>query len=65
MACWFTASTTFANPSVTLTRAFTVTFSWTRLANVPTFIFSQTVGAVIAIIVIRWVLAEPASPQTK
>jgi glycerol uptake facilitator-like aquaporin len=47
-AYWFTASTSFANPSVTLARGFTTTFSGIALNHVPAFIAAQLVGAGIA-----------------
>jgi len=47
-AYWFTASTSFANPAVTLARGFTATFSGIALAHVPAFIAAQLVGAGIA-----------------
>jgi len=47
-AYWFTASTSFANPAVTLARGFTTTFSGIALAHVPGFIAAQLVGAGIA-----------------
>ena len=42
---WWTASTSFANPAVTLARAFTNTFSGIRLIDVPGFVLAQLVGA--------------------
>jgi glycerol uptake facilitator-like aquaporin len=47
-AYWFTASTSFANPAVTIARAFTDTFSGIRPADAPAFIAAQAVGAVLA-----------------
>jgi len=47
-AYWFTASTSFANPAVTLARGFTATFSGIALNHVPAFIAAQLVGAAIA-----------------
>ena len=47
-AYWFTASTSFANPAVTLARGFTTTFSGIALNHVPAFIAAQLVGAGIA-----------------
>jgi glycerol uptake facilitator-like aquaporin len=47
-AYWFTASTSFANPAVTLARGFTTTFSGIALDHVPAFIVAQLVGAGIA-----------------
>src|SRR6266850_2442137 len=48
-AYWFTASTSFANPAVTLARGFTATFAGIGLANVPAFVISQLIGAGLAI----------------
>jgi glycerol uptake facilitator-like aquaporin len=47
-AYWFTSSTSFANPAVTLARGFTTTFSGIALAHVPGFIVAEIVGALIA-----------------
>jgi glycerol uptake facilitator-like aquaporin len=46
-AYWFTASTSFANPAVTLARGFTATFAGIALNNVPGFILAQLVGAAV------------------
>ena len=48
-AYWFTASTSFANPAVTLARGFTDTFAGIGLANVAGFVLSQMVGAALAL----------------
>lgn len=53
-AYWFTASTSFANPAVTVARAMTDTFSGIRPADAPYFIALQFVGAVLAVIVAGW-----------
>ena len=50
---WFTASTSFANPAVTIARAITDTFSGISPPDVPAFVASQIVGGVVA-----WVVAE-------
>jgi glycerol uptake facilitator-like aquaporin len=55
-AYWFTASTSFANPAVTVARAMTDTFAGIRLADVPGFIFGQTVGAAAATALFRWLV---------
>ena len=47
-AYWFTASTSFANPAVTLARGFTTTFSGIAPADVPAFVLAQIAGAVLA-----------------
>lgn len=48
-AYWFTSSTSFANPAVTLARAFSDTFAGIRLADVPAFIVAQLCGAAAAL----------------
>ena len=53
-AYWFTASTSFANPAVTLARAASDTFAGIRPADVPEFIAAQLVGASLAVVVARW-----------
>lgn len=55
-AYWFTASTSFANPAVTLARAFTSTFSGISLADVPGFVLAQLAGAALATALFRWLL---------
>ncbi len=52
-AYWFTASTSFANPAVTLARAFSDTFAGINLANVPLFIAAQLIGALSALALMR------------
>jgi glycerol uptake facilitator-like aquaporin len=51
---WFTASTSFANPAVTLARALTNTFSGIRPADVPGFVAAQCAGACVATLLLRW-----------
>jgi glycerol uptake facilitator-like aquaporin len=55
-AYWFTASTSFANPAVTLARAFTDTFAGIRLEDVPGFIIAQLIGALTATALFRWLI---------
>ena len=57
-AYWFTASTSFANPAVTIGRACTDTFSGIRPADVPLFLAAQCTGAVAATLFFRWLLAD-------
>jgi len=52
-AYWFTASTSFANPAITIARAFTNTFSGIRPVDVPGFIAAQLFGALGALVVAR------------
>jgi glycerol uptake facilitator-like aquaporin len=56
-AYWFTASTSFANPAVTLARSLTNSFAGIRPADVPAFIVAQGMGAAAATILFRWLLA--------
>jgi glycerol uptake facilitator-like aquaporin len=59
-AYWFTASTSFANPAVTLARAFTDTFAGIRAVDVPGFWLGQALGAAAATILFRWLVPAPA-----
>jgi glycerol uptake facilitator-like aquaporin len=52
-AYWFTASTSFANPAVTLARAFSDTFAGIRLMDVPLFVGAQLGGAFCALAVVH------------
>ena len=55
---WFTASTSFANPAVTVARAFTDTFSGIAPADAPGFIAAELVGAALATVLFGWLLQE-------
>lgn len=55
-AYWFTSSTSFANPAVTLARAATDTFAGIRPADAPGFILAQTLGATSATLLFRWLI---------
>jgi glycerol uptake facilitator-like aquaporin len=55
-AYWFTASTSFANPAVTIARSLTNTFAGIRAADVPAFIVAQLAGAAVATLLMRWLL---------
>ena len=57
-AYWFTASTSFANPAVTIARSLSDTFAGIRPAEVLPFIIAQTFGAMAAYFVFRWLLRE-------
>jgi glycerol uptake facilitator-like aquaporin len=59
-AYWFTSSTSFANPAVTLARAASDTFAGIRPADVPGFVVAQALGATGATLLFRWLL--PAAP---
>jgi glycerol uptake facilitator-like aquaporin len=58
-AYWFTSSTAFANPAVTLARAATETFAGIRLADTPGFIVAQLLGTVTATALFAWLLRQP------
>ena len=60
-AYWFTASTSFANPAVTIARGFSNTFAGIRPVDVPAFVIAQLVGAALAVALARWLLAENRS----
>jgi glycerol uptake facilitator-like aquaporin len=55
-AYWFTASTSFANPAVTMARSVTDTFAGIRPADVPGFVVAQLVGAAAATGLFRWLV---------
>jgi len=55
-AYWFTASTSFANPAVTMARAASDTFAGIRPADVPAFIVAQLLGAASATALFRWLV---------
>ena len=57
-AYWFTASTSFANPAVTLARSLTSTFSGIRPVDVPAFLAAQFAGAFAATLLFRWLSAD-------
>lgn len=59
-AYWFTASTSFANPAVTLARAFTDTFAGIRPLDVTGFILAQVAGLIIALPLLRKLSSLPA-----
>lgn len=61
-ACWFTASSSFANPAVTLARALTDSFAGIRLVDVLGFMMAQVIGAMTAVVIMGWLLAKRASP---
>jgi glycerol uptake facilitator-like aquaporin len=54
-AYWFTSSTSFANPAVTLARGLTNTFSGIRPADIPAFLVAQAAGAAAAILFCNWI----------
>lgn len=60
-AYWFTASTSFANPAVTLARAASDTFAGIRPVDTPGFIIAQLLGALAATALFRWLI--PSLPR--
>ncbi len=56
---WFTSSTSFANPAVTIARTFTDTFSGIHPDNAALFIAAQLAGAVAATFIMGWLLRRP------
>jgi glycerol uptake facilitator-like aquaporin len=63
-AYWFTASTSFANPAVTIARALTNTFAGIRPIDAPGFIGAQLAGALVATLLFRWLVpALPTEPN--
>jgi glycerol uptake facilitator-like aquaporin len=58
-AYWFTASTSFANPAVTLARSLSDSFAGIRPVDAPAFVAAQVVGALSALVVARWFRASP------
>ena len=61
-AYWFTASTSFAKPAVTLARALSDTFAGIRPSDVPAFMVAQFSGAMAATLLFRWLV--PTLPET-
>jgi len=64
-AYWFTASTSFANPAVTIARAFSDTFAGIRLHDVLPFIIAQLAGAFVAMLVAGWLFRPTAQTQSQ
>lgn len=60
-AYWFTASTSFANPAVTIARSLSDTFAGIRPADAPLFVIAQLAGAVAATMLFRWLV--PSLPS--
>ena len=55
-AYWFTSSTSFANPAVTLARSLSDTFAGIRPTDVPLFVVAQLIGALAATLLFRWLV---------
>jgi glycerol uptake facilitator-like aquaporin len=69
-AYWFTASTSFANPAVTIARSLSDTFSGIRPQDAPAFVLAQILGALLALGATGWLFgpapaAEPAAAGTR
>jgi glycerol uptake facilitator-like aquaporin len=60
-AYWFTSSTSFANPAVTLARGMTDTFSGIRPVDVPGFVAAQMAGAMAATALFAWLIPPLAA----
>jgi glycerol uptake facilitator-like aquaporin len=58
-AYWFTASTSFANPAITIARSLSDTFSGIRPLDVPAFVAAQFVGALAGLLLARFLFAKP------
>jgi len=59
-AYWFTASTSFANPAVTIARSMSDTFAGIRPSDVPPFVFVQLAGAAGATALFAWLMPRPS-----
>lgn len=59
---WFTSSTSFANPAVTLARSLTDSFTGIRPIDAPAFIVAEFVGAIAAAMFFAWLWKRPGSP---
>ena len=63
-AYWFTSSTSFANPAITVARSLSDTFAGIAPANVPGFVLAQLLGAATAAVVARWLFPADAMAGT-
>lgn len=61
-AYWFTASTSFANPAVTVARSLSNTFAGIRPQDAPGFILAQLVGAALAVVLDGWLYGRDQAP---
>lgn len=57
-AYWFTSSTSFANPAVTLARSLSDTFAGIRVVDAPAFILAQLIGAAAATLFVSWLIPD-------
>ena len=64
-AYWFTASTSFANPAVSIARALSDTYAGIAPRGVLAFVAAQIVGALLAVALAHWLLDAPASLAKK
>ncbi len=62
-AYWFTSSTSFANPAVTIARSVSDTFVGIRPLDVPGFVFAQLLGAAAATLLFRWFVPSHPTPE--
>ena len=60
-AYWFTSSTSFANPAVTIARSLSATFAGIRPPDVPAFVAAQLAGALAATLLFRWLVPRLAT----
>lgn len=60
---WFTSSTSFANPAVTIARTLSDTFSGIRPIDAPGFVLAQIAGAALAVMLCRWLFSPLSSEQ--
>jgi glycerol uptake facilitator-like aquaporin len=65
-AYWFTASTSFANPAVTIARSLSDTFSGIEPSGVPAFVLAQVAGAALAVLFLGWLFGSvrPADAES-
>ena len=63
-AYWFTSSTSFANPAVTVARSITDTFAGIRPHDVPAFVLAQVLGASTAFLIFRWMIPSSISAES-
>lgn len=63
-AYWFTASTSFANPAVTIARSASNTFAGIRPTDVAPFVVAQLLGAAAAVLICQWMLAQSISSRS-
>jgi glycerol uptake facilitator-like aquaporin len=62
---WFTASTSFANPAITLARALSDTFAGIRMADVPLFVLGQLAGCLVASAFAVWLFGRDTPATTR